>query len=89
MPIRTIDSNTAHLKWKDLLDSAMHPDVDVVITRHGKPVAVVLAYDEFQAMVEELAELRAKKEVVEAYEEWKADPSTGEAWESVKAELGI
>jgi len=38
---------------------------------------------------EQLEALRSARQDIEAYEEWKMDPSTGSLWEEVKSELGI
>lgn len=51
--------NTAPLtevrdKLREVVDTVVETGTEYVITRHGKPVAVVLAYDEYESLVETL-----------------------------------
>jgi prevent-host-death family protein len=51
--------NTAPLtevrdKLREVVDTVVETGTEYVITRHGKPVAVVLSYDEYEALVESL-----------------------------------
>lgn len=61
MSIKTLDSRTARENWRDLLDSATTGLTDVVITRHGKPVTVMIRYEDYAALQEELIRLRKQK----------------------------
>jgi len=70
-----------------MLDAAMSAETDVVVTRYGKPVVAIVAYADFEALHEEIEELRAARRALSAYQEWKDDPTTGESWEAVKQEL--
>ena len=81
----TWDSNDARVKWRDLLDQ-VH-SADMVITRYGKPAAVVIDYEDWLAVQEELDDLRAARRAVEAVEEWERNPSTAKPWNVFKAEL--
>ena len=47
----------------------------------------MISYGDYTALQEELDELRAVREALEAYEEWERDPSTAKPWEQVKAQL--
>ena len=51
--------NTAPLtevrdKLRQVVDTVVETGTEYVITRHGKPVAVVLAFDEYESLVETL-----------------------------------
>jgi prevent-host-death family protein len=87
MPTKTMTSDEARTRWRDLLDTAMAGEVDTVIERYGKPAAAVIPFEDYVALQEELEDLRAARRAVAAYREWQEDPSTGEDWSAVKAEL--
>jgi prevent-host-death family protein len=59
MPIKRLDSNQARNHWRDLLDMVQANDTDVVITRYNRPVVVVVAYNDYVAVQEELRKRRA------------------------------
>lgn len=51
--------NTAPLtevrdKLREVVDTVVETGTEFVITRHGKPVAVVLSHDEYESLVESL-----------------------------------
>jgi len=66
-------SEEARLSWRDILDSAAGGS-DVVIERYRKPTAVLIGYEDYMAILDELEEMRADRRAVQAYEQWKADP---------------
>jgi len=39
---------------REVVDTVVNTGTEYVITRHGKPVAVVLSYEEYEALVETL-----------------------------------
>mgnify|MGYP004748727097 CR=1 FL=1 len=86
MTVNVIDSNKARTQWRDILDMA-RAGLDTIIERYGKPTAVVIPYDDFMALQEELDDLRVARRAQAAYEEWQRDPSTGTPLEEVEAEL--
>ena len=61
--------------------------MDTVVERYGKPIVAVIPYEDYLAVQDALVELRDARSVAAAYAEWKLDPSTGEDWEAIKAEL--
>jgi len=83
----TLSSHEARTRWRDMLDAVSQGKTDVVIERYGKPVAAVIAYEDYEAVVEELEDLRDGRYAVAAYEEWKRDPSTARPYEEIVAEL--
>jgi prevent-host-death family protein len=60
---------------------------DTVIERSGKPVAVIVPYADWEALQEDLDDLRAARRGQAAYEACKGDPSLGRPWSEVKAEM--
>ncbi len=87
MPIATMSSKEARARWRDLLDTVDKGTADVVIERYGKPIAALIAYEDFAALLEELEDLRDARLGAAAYEEWKKDPSTARPWKEIEAEL--
>jgi prevent-host-death family protein len=91
MSVKTLDSRTARENWRDLLDAATSGLTDVVITRHGKPVTAMIRYEDYEALQEELMQLRRQK--LEVYQtmlaseqvlrrEWDT-PEEDAAWENL------
>ena len=50
----TVPSTELREKLSDVLDDVDATGAEYTITRHGRPVAVVLSYDEYEAMIETL-----------------------------------
>jgi prevent-host-death family protein len=38
MAVKTVDSKQARNNWREVLDTVMAQDIDVVVTRYNKPV---------------------------------------------------
>ncbi len=87
MTIRVLDSNQARSQWRDILDQAQAGELDLVVERYGKPIAALIAYDDFVAIRDELDDLRAARRAGVAYEEWKQDPGRGMPYETFRADL--
>lgn len=87
MTITTLDSNAARARWRTLLDDAATGETDVVITRYGKPVTVMIDYDDWVALQDELGDLRAARRANLIYQEYLRDPSTARPWADIRAEL--
>jgi prevent-host-death family protein len=82
----TLDSNEARSRWREVLDAGAKK-LDVVITRYGKPVSVVIDYEDYAALQEELDELRAGQRAQAELDKWLKDPSIATPWDDFKAEL--
>jgi prevent-host-death family protein len=87
MTINTWDSNEARTRWRELLDTTAAGEADVVITRYGKPVSVVIDYEDYLALQDELDDLRSARRAAAIYAEWKAGRVPTRNWEDVKADL--
>ena len=86
MTAMVIGSKEARIKWRDLLDSAT-AGKDAIIERSGRPVAALIPYEDYTAMLDELEDMRADRRAIAAYEEWQRDPSGAIPWEEFEAQL--
>jgi prevent-host-death family protein len=83
MSVKTLESRAARENWRDLLDTAMAGQADVIITRYGKPVTAMIRYEDYVAVQEELVKLRTQQS--EAYQTMLASESTlSREWDSPK-----
>ena len=87
MPTTTIGSREARQKWRDLLDAAYTGTTDTVIERNGKPIAVLIPYEDYLAIEETLDELRAARRATELYEAAKRSPALGRSYDEIRTEL--
>jgi prevent-host-death family protein len=86
MTVQVIDSRDARTKWRDIMDAAA-AGAETVIERYGKPTAVVIPFADYEALREDLDDLRAGRRAQAAIEAWQKDPSLGRPWEEIKAEM--
>jgi PHD/YefM family antitoxin component YafN of YafNO toxin-antitoxin module len=61
MAIKTLDSNQARNHWREMLDTVLKNEADVVITRYDQPLVAVLAYEDYLAVHDELIKQRATR----------------------------
>ena len=76
MPIMEIKSSDARMKFRDLLDSVMTGDSDIMILRNGKQIAAIIPADDYIEIREELEDLRLSRIADDAYDEYLADKET-------------
>ena len=82
-----VSSREARAKWRDILDEVNSGLTDVVVERYGKPVAAIIAYEDFAAILEELEDLRDGRLAMAELAAWEQDPSSAQSWETIKAEM--
>ncbi len=87
MSVVTWDSRAARENWRSLLDAASAGRSDIVITRHGRPAAALIPYEDYLALQEELDDLRAARHAEERVAAWRRDQTTARPWTEVEAEL--
>jgi prevent-host-death family protein len=87
MTVRVYESNRARSQWRHVLDEATTGEADIVVERYGKPVAVVISYVDYEALQDELDDLRAARRATAIYEEWKRDPASARPYAEIRAEL--
>ncbi|MFZ0548160.1 MAG: type II toxin-antitoxin system prevent-host-death family antitoxin [Candidatus Promineifilaceae bacterium] len=68
MTVKTVDSNQARNNWREMLDTVMAQDIDVVVTRYNKPVVTVVSYEDYLIVQEELTKRRAERKAQQQLE---------------------
>lgn len=86
MSVTIMKSDEARQSWRDILDIAAKGG-SVVVERYNKPVAVMINYEAWLAVQEELEDLEIGPRALAAYQRWKENPSTARPWEEVEADL--
>ncbi|MGB0384605.1 MAG: type II toxin-antitoxin system Phd/YefM family antitoxin [Ardenticatenaceae bacterium] len=82
-----VSSREGRARWRHLLDTADSGESDVVIKRNGKAVAALIPYKDFEALQEQLDELRDARRAMQIYDAWKQNPSRGRPYAEVRSEL--
>jgi prevent-host-death family protein len=82
----SVKSHQARQSWRSLLDRVLQGE-DVIIERNGKALAVLIPVEDYEAIRDELDDLRAAKRAEVLYSAWKRNPETAEAWEDVRQDL--
>jgi antitoxin YefM len=87
---KTVPFTEARARLTELLDEVNERHEHVVITRKGRPAAVVLSSDEYEALAETL-EVLEDDEALEALRESEADVRAGRVYslDEVRRELGL
>ncbi len=87
MLAKVMNSKAARASWRDLLDLAHKGEGDTIIERNGRPVAVLIPFEDYEALQDELDDLRSGRRAQAAVDAWEKDHSLGRPWEEVKAEM--
>jgi PHD/YefM family antitoxin component YafN of YafNO toxin-antitoxin module len=61
MAVKTVDSGQARNNWREMLDTIMAEDIDIVVTRYNKPVITMLSYEDYVAIQDELIKVRRER----------------------------
>ena len=87
---KTVPFTEARARLTELLDEVNERHEHVIITRNGRPAAVVLSSDEYEALAETL-EVLEDDEALEALRESEADVRAGRVYalDEVRRELGL
>jgi antitoxin YefM len=77
--LKTVDSPSVALtevrdNIKTIIDEVVDTATEYTVTRHGKPVAVILSYEEYESMVETL-NILSDDDAMAAIEEAEAELS--------------
>lgn len=62
--MKTLSLSEAKMKLSELVDKVQRMDEEVIITRNGRPAAVLISPDEFERMRETL-EIKADRDLME------------------------
>ena len=84
----TMDSNAVRNNWRTVLDDTVR-GIDTIVTRYGKPVGVVIAYEDYQALQDQLEDLRDGRDAERTMAAIAADPSRVRPFREFLADLGI
>ena len=87
MLAKIMNSKAARASWRALLDLAYRGEGDTVIERNGRPVAALIPFEDYEALQDELDDLRAGRRAQAALEAWEKDRSLGQPYEEVRAEM--
>ena len=87
---RTVPFTEARASLSELLDELQAIQDHVVITRNGKPVAVLMSIDEWESW-EETIEVLSDEELLEDLRKSDEDVKAGRLhdWDEVKLDLGL
>ena len=87
---KNVPFTEARARLSELLDDVNERHEHVVITRNGRPAAVVLSSEEYDALAETL-EVLEDDEALEALRESEADVHAGRVYslDEVRRELGL
>jgi prevent-host-death family protein len=87
MLAKIVNSKAARANWRALLDLAFKGEGDTIIERNGQPVAALIPFADYEALQDELDDLRAGRRAQAALEAWEKDRSLGTPYEEVRAEM--
>lgn len=63
MATKSLDSHQARNNWRDVLDTVLIEDTDVVITRYNKPLVALVAYEDYLSVRDALNRHRAERQL--------------------------
>lgn len=86
MDAKVITAETARQDWGHVMD-AVNEGQDVVVERDTKPAVAVIPYEDYQAILEELAELRAVRRATARRAALRSGVEAAVPWSEVKAQL--
>jgi prevent-host-death family protein len=82
----TLPSDRVRANWRDVLDSAGRGE-DIVVERYGKPTVAIIAYEDYVAIMETLADMRDAREAQKVLDQWRVDRESARPWSELKSEL--
>ena len=85
--IREIGSREARKEWREILDTVMTGDSDVLISRHGQEIAALIPARDYYAILEELEEIRLARLAENLYESYLEGKTPAKPYEEVRVEI--
>jgi antitoxin YefM len=87
---KVVPFTRARAELSDLLDEIEARHEHVVVTRKGRPIAIVLSTEEWEA-IEETLEVLQDEATLDALRDSEADVQAGRVrpWDEVRRELGL
>lgn len=83
MLAKTLHSEEARRQWRDMLDTLLARDTEFVIERYSKPIAAVVSFEKWQAMLQRLQVLEAWAEARQAKEDQAVGKGELITWEQL------
>ena len=83
MTLKTVSSEDARNRLRDVMDEVITGDAEVIIERHGKPTVAMISYKEYQRIQQQREKRRAKLAKI------RAEMAAGNfmTWAAVEADL--
>lgn len=85
--IREVGSREARKEWREVLDAVMAGDSDVLISRHGQEIAVLIPARDYYAILDELEEIRLSRIAEDLYESYLEGKTPSKPYEDVSTEI--
>ena len=85
--LREVGSWEAHQAWREVLDSDMAREGDVMISRHGQEIAALIPAQDYHAILDELEEIRLGRAAEELYESYLEDKESQKPYEEIRNEF--
>lgn len=86
MTVTTLESNEVRAQWAKLLQTAADGDADIVITRSGEPLTVMIRYEDYLAIQDELEDARLARRAIAVLADLDAGKTTARPWDEIRAE---
>ena len=83
----TMDSRSTRMKWRDVLDTVTTGASDVVVTRNSKASVAIIPFEDYEAIIEQLEEIRESRLADALIEQWQAGKIGARPWAALKASL--
>lgn len=85
--IRELGSREARKEWREILDTVMSGDSDVLISRHGQEIAALIPASDYFAIRNELEELRLGRIAEGMYQSYLEGTTSAKPYEDVRDEI--
>ena len=85
--LREISSREARKEWREVLDTVMTGESDVLISRHGQEIAVLIPARDYHSVLEELEDIRLARLAENIYEDYLEGRASSRSYEDVRAEV--
>lgn len=86
MTVTTLDSSEVRNKWAKLLETTAAGEADVVITRSGEPMTVMIRYEDYLAIQDELEDARLARRAAAVLADLDAGKTDARPWSEIRAE---
>lgn len=84
--VKVLSSDEARTRWRDIMDVSLGGG-DVVVERYGRPVVAVIPYEDYEALVDALDDLRDARVAAARVAEWETDSAAARPYEEVRNEM--